>query len=187
MVASVGTRHPSDSRFTTAASQAKGATLDESLMTKAGLERATENLEHLRTVGRREIAERIRHAMTTETSAAENSDYFDARHDQALLERKIALLEHRLEGARVAEPDGSNGVVEVGERVRLRDLDTGEQIQFELVGSLESDPTAGRISVQSPVGRALVGRREGEVAVAAAPKGHVRFRILEIEGPPAAA
>jgi transcription elongation factor GreA len=155
-------------------------------MTRAGLERATENLERLKTVGRREIAERIRQAMTAEANAAENGDYFDARQDQALLERRIGLLEQRLEGARIAEPDGTNGVVDVGERVRLHDLDTGEQIQFELVGSLESDPAAGRISAESPVGRALLGRHRGEVAVAAAPKGNVRFRILEIVGPPSA-
>jgi transcription elongation factor GreA len=188
MAASVGTRHPSHSRFTIAASrQPKGATLDERLMTKAGLERATENLERLKTVGRREIAERIRQAIATESNAAENGDYLDARKDQALLEQRIALLEQRLEGARIAEPNGSNGVVDVGERVRLHNLDTGEQIRFELVGSLESDPAAGRISAESPVGRALLGRHTGEVAVAAAPKGNVRFRILEIEGPPPAA
>jgi transcription elongation factor GreA len=156
-------------------------------MTKAGLERATANLEHLKTVGRREIAERIRQAVATEANAAENADYFDVRKDRALLEQRIALLEQRLDSARIAEPDGSNGVVDVGERVRLHDLDTGEQIQFELVGSLEADPAAGRISAESPVGRALLGRHRGEVAVAAAPKGNVRFRILEIEGPPAAA
>jgi transcription elongation factor GreA len=161
--------------------------LDETLITKAGLERATEHLERLKTVGRREIAELIREAIATETNVAESGAYLEARKDQTLLEHRIALLEHRLGVARIAEPDAANGVVDVGERVRLRDLDTGEQLHVEVVGSLESDPAAGRISAVSPVGRALLGRRKGEVAVAAAPKGAVRLRILDIEVPPTAA
>ena len=161
--------------------------MDETLITKAGLERAIESLEHLKTVRRREIAERIREAVANETNVAENAAYLEARKDQTLLERRIALLEQRLGAARIAEPDEANGVVDVGEQVRLRDLDTGEQLRFEVVGSLESDPAAGRISAVSPVGRALLGRRKGEVAVAAAPKGTVRFRILDIEVPPTTA
>jgi transcription elongation factor GreA len=188
MADTAGTRHAPHSRFTTAASRrSKGATLDETLITKAGLERATETLERLKTVGRREIAERIRDAIATETNVAENGAYLEARKDQTLLEQRIAVLEQRLGSARIAERDVANGVVDVGERVRLHDLDTDEHVQFELVGSLESDPSAGRISAESPVGHALLGRRKGEVAVAAAPKGKVRFRILDIDVPPAAA
>jgi transcription elongation factor GreA len=165
----------------------EGGTLNETLITRTGLVRATETLEHLKTVGRREIAERIRHAVRNETNVAENSDYLEAREHQALLERRIARLEERLASARVAEPDGANGMVDVGERVRLHDLDTGEQVEYQVVGSLESDPAAGRISAESPVGRALLGRRKGEVAVAAVPTGNVRFKILEIASPAAAA
>jgi transcription elongation factor GreA len=188
MADAAGTRHAPHSRFTTAAStRSKGATLDETLITKAGLQRATEHLERLKTVGRREIAERIRDAIATETNVAESGAYLEARKDQTLLEQRIAVLEQRLGTARIAEPDVANGVVDVGERVRLHDLDTDEQLQFELVGSLESDPSAGLISAESPVGRALLGRRKGEIAVAAAPQGNVRFRILDIEVPPAAA
>jgi transcription elongation factor GreA len=157
--------------------------LNDTLITQGGFARATEQLEQLKMAGRREIAERIRHALMTETNAAENADYLDAREEQARLERRIAQLEERLSGARIAEPNGGNGVIDLGERVRLHDLDTDERVEYELVGSLESDPSAGRISAQSPVGRALLGRRKGEVATADVPKGKLRFKILEIEMP----
>lgn len=144
-------------------------------------------LEHLKTTGRREIAERLRDVTTSETNAADSADYLDAREDQVLLERKIAQLEQRLANARVVEPDGANGVIDLGERVRLRDLETGERVEYELVGSLEADPAAGRISAASPVGSALLGRRTGEVVIAEVPKGTVHLKILEIDVPVASA
>jgi transcription elongation factor GreA len=161
--------------------------LNENVFTQNGFVRATEQLEQLKAVGRRAVAERIRDALLTETNASENADYLDAREEQTRLERRIAQLEQRLSGARIVEPNGSNGVIDVGERVRIRDLDTDERVEYELVGSLESDPAAGRISAQSPVGRALLGRRKGEVAVAVFPKGKLRLKILEIEMPGAPA
>ena len=158
--------------------------MSERLITGAGFARANEMLEHLKTTGRREIAERLRQVVASETNATDDADYLAAREDQVLLERKIAQLEQRLAHARVAEPDGANGVVDLGERVRLRDLETGERVEYELVGSLESDPAAGRISAASPVGSALLGRRKGEVVVAEVPKGgKVHLKILEIDVP----
>jgi transcription elongation factor GreA len=165
----------------------QGGKLDENVFTQRGFVRATEQLEQLKAVGRRAVAERIRDALLTETNASENADYLDAREEQTRLERRIAQLEQRLSGARIVEPDGSNGVIDVGERVRIRDLDTDERVEYQLVGSLESDPAAGRISAQSPVGRALLGRRKGEVAIALVPKGRLRLKILEIEMPRASA
>ena len=161
--------------------------MSERLITGAGFARANGMLEHLKTTGRREIAERLRHVIASETNATDDADYLAVREDQVLLERKIAQLEQRLAHARVAEPDGANGVVDLGERVRLRDLETGERVEYELVGSLESDPAAGRISAASPVGRALLGRRKGEVATAEVPKGTVHLKILEIDVPAASA
>jgi transcription elongation factor GreA len=154
--------------------------LNDVLITWAGFSRANEQLQHLKTVGRREITERIRNALLTETNAGESADYLDAREEQARLERKIAELERRLTNAKIVAPDPGNGVIDVGERVRLHDLDAKETLEYELVGSLESDPAAGRISASSPVGRALLGRREGEIAVVDAPKGRREFEILEI-------
>jgi transcription elongation factor GreA len=155
--------------------------MTQTLITRAGLARLREELEHLTNTRRREIAERIRHAVSSERNLAENVAYHDAREEQALLERRIATLQERIADADVVDPDAENGVLDVGERVRLRDLENDEEIQYELVGSLEADPLAGRISAASPLGRALLGRRGGEVAVVDAPKGRLLFKILEVQ------
>src|SRR5262249_42336127 len=127
--------------------------MHEPVITREGLARLNEELERLTTVGRRTIAERLKHAVATEANPLANADYRDAREEQALLERRIALLEERLRAARLVEPRPGNGRVDVGERVRLRDLDSGERLELELVGPLEADPSAGRISVVSPLGK----------------------------------
>src|SRR5881396_2022594 len=155
--------------------------MTQTLITRAGLARLRDELEHLITTRRQEIAERIRHAVSSEGNIVESGDYHDAREQQALLERRIAILQARIDDANVVDPDPENGVLDVGERVRLRDLENGQEIQYELVGSLEADPSAGRISAASPLGRALLGRRGGEVATVDAPKGRLRFKILEVE------
>ena len=155
--------------------------MKETLITPAGLVRLHEELQRLKTSGRREITERIRHAVSTDADASANGDYLAAREEQALLELKIARLEQRLDATRVAEPDAENGVVDLGERVRLRDLDTGARYEYELVGALEANPAAGRVSAESPLGRAIIGRRRGEVVVIEAPAGQVRVRILGID------
>ena len=155
--------------------------MTQRLITRPGLARLHEELEHLTTIRRQEIAERIRYVVLSERNIAENVDYHDAREEQGLLERRIATLQERIADADVVDPDAENGVLDVGERVRLRDLENDEEIQYELVGSLEADPLAGRISAASPLGRALLGRRGGEVAIVDAPKGRLRFKILEIQ------
>jgi transcription elongation factor GreA len=159
--------------------------LNDVLITWEGFARATERLGHLKTVGRREVTERIRDALLTETNAGESADYLDAREEQARLEHRIALLERRLSNAVIVEPNPGDDVVDVGERVRLRDIEAEETLEYELVGALESDPATGRISVASPVGRALLGRRKGEVAVVDVPRGRLAFEILGIETPDA--
>lgn len=155
--------------------------MTQTLITPAGLARLREEFERLTTIGRQEIAERIGYAVSSERNMAENGDYHDAREEQALLERRITILQERIADAEVVAPDAENGVLDVGERVRLRDLENDEEIQYELVGSFEANPFVGRISVASPLGRALLGRRGGEVATVDAPKGRLRFKILEIQ------
>jgi transcription elongation factor GreA len=154
--------------------------MNETLITPAGLDRLTEELERLRTVGRREMAERIRHAISTDADASANVDYLAAREEQALLESRIVRLQQRIEMACIAEPDATNGVVDLGERVLLRDLESGRRLEYELVGSFEADPRSGRISAASPLGRAILGRRPGEVAIVEAPKGRRHLKIVAV-------
>jgi transcription elongation factor GreA len=161
--------------------------MHETLITPAGLTRMGEELERLRTLGRRAIVERIRCAMSTDADSTANADYQAAREEHALLEARIARLEERLANARVAEPDATNDVVDLGERVGLHDMDTGAHLEYELVGSFEADLSSYRISSDSPLGRALIGRRCGEVAVFETPQGERRLRILAVTQPSSAA
>ena len=160
--------------------------MHETVITREGLARLGEELERLRTVGRRRIMERFERA-AAEANPGESADYLDAREEQALLERRIARLEERLRTARVVDPQPGNGRVDVGERVRLHDLDSGERIELELVGHLEADPSEGRISVVSPLGKAVVGLRRGQVASVDAPVGRRRLRVVAVEPPAPAA
>ena len=130
--------------------------MNETVITPDGLIRLSEELERLRTTR-------------------------GERHE--LLERRIALLEARLRAARLVEPQPGNGRVDIGERVRLHDLDSGERLELELVGPLEADPTEGRVSVVSPLGRAVVGLRRGQVAGVDAPLGRRRLRVVAVETP----
>jgi transcription elongation factor GreA len=136
----------------------------ETLITPAGLERLNGHLDRLRGAGREEIARRLRQAAATDADRSANVDYLAALEEQAALEARILELERRLATARVAEPNGDDDVVDLGELVLLRDLDTAE-----------------RISVDSPLGRALVGRRRGETVHVEAPKGVFGFEIVRIE------
>ena len=155
--------------------------MGEIVITRDGLERLSAELEQLTTDGRREVADRLRHAAAGERNLSENVEYLGVREEQALLERRIASLAERLQSAQVVEPQPGNGRVDVGERVRVRDLESGTRLDLELVGTLESDATAGRISVASPLGRAILGLRRGEIAEVDAPRGRLQFKILAVE------
>jgi len=155
--------------------------MDETVITREGLDRLNAELERLTGEGRREIAQRLERATIGESNFSENADYHEIRDDQALLERRIAVLEDRVRSARVVEPQFGNGCIDVGERARLRDLDSGERIVIELVGPFEADARAGRISTASPVGRAVAGLRRGEIAEVDAPRGMRRLKVTAVE------
>lgn len=161
--------------------------MHETLITPAGLARLEAELDRLRTAGRHEAAAELRQAATAGADLAESPEYHAAREQKARLETRIAQLEDRLASAHVAEPDDGNDVVDLGERVRLRNVDTGARVTYEIVGTFETDLTAGRISAASPVGRAVLGRRRGETALIETPGGQLRLKIVAIEPSRAAA
>ncbi|MDR5709113.1 MAG: transcription elongation factor GreA [Armatimonadota bacterium] len=153
--------------------------MEEIFLTPVGFRKLEEELEYLKTVRRREVAERIRQAKEF-GDLSENSEYEDAKNEQAFVEGRIRELEMLLRNARVIAENGSNGTVEIGSRVRLRECGTGEEFEFQIVGSAEADPTQNRISHKSPVGQAVLGRRPGEVVEVQTPGGRAVYEIVQI-------
>ena len=137
--------------------------MQQTAITREGYERLNAELEQLTSDGRRKMAERLRSAAASAANRIEDPEYLGAREDQGLLERQIAVLQERLRSAEVVEPQLGNGRVDIGERVRLRNLESGERLEVQLVGPIEADASAGRISVVSPLGRAIVGARRGQI------------------------
>jgi transcription elongation factor GreA len=161
--------------------------MHELVITRKGFQRLNKELERLKGEERRRVAERLRGAATSEANLAHNTEYLDAREEKLQLERRILLLKERLRSARVVAPRLGNGRVDPGERVRVRELASGQSLELELVGQLEADVAAGRVSVASPLGQALVGLRKGEIAVVEAPRGRFGFQVLAVELPARAA
>jgi transcription elongation factor GreA len=155
--------------------------LKEVILTPEGYEKLKQEIEHLQTTKRREVADRIRVAREF-GDIAENAEYDDAKNEQAMLEHKIAQLEERLLSARViTKKEISKDTVSVGSRVRLKDMDTNKSVEYHIVGSAEANPSEHKLSNESPVGKAILGHKKGEVVEVAAPRGALRFKILEIK------
>jgi len=152
----------------------------EVILTAEGLRKLEQELEHLKSVRRREIAERIKEAREF-GDITENAEYENVKNEQAFIEGRILLLERLVRNAVVLDELQVNcETVTVGCRVRLQDLDDGETYEYAIVGSAEADPRANRISNESPVARALLGKREGTDVEVRVPVGLVRYRILKV-------
>jgi transcription elongation factor GreA len=152
----------------------------QTILTPEGLRKLEEELEVLKTVKRKEIAERIR-ASKEFGDISENAEYEDAKNEQAFVEGRIQQLDAMLRTAKVIDNhDGPADEIMVGSSVRVKDLTSGEQTTYTIVGSLEADPDQDRISNESPVGRALLGRRAGETVDVVVPAGKIRYSILKI-------
>ncbi|HHV54599.1 MAG TPA: transcription elongation factor GreA [Firmicutes bacterium] len=152
----------------------------EVLLTPEGLQKLEEELEYLKRVRRREVAARIKQALEF-GDISENSEYDDAKNEQAFVEGRILQLEKILSSARLVSGNNKTDVITVGSRVRLRDLDSGEEVEYSIVGSAEADPAQFRISNESPVGRALVGQRAGQEVTIQVPAGTLRYKVLAVE------
>jgi len=152
----------------------------EILLTVNGLKKLEEELEYLKLVKRREVAERLKQAISF-GDISENSEYEDAKNEQAFIEGRILTLEKKLRNARVINASEVPGdTVSLGFRVKLKDMDQGEELQYEIVGSIEADPAENRISNESPIGKAIMGRRVGEIIDVQVPAGNLRLQIIDI-------
>jgi transcription elongation factor GreA len=153
----------------------------EVILTPEGYEKLKDEIEHLSTQKRREVADRIRTAREF-GDIAENAEYDDAKNEQMLLEHRIALLEERLKSARVIDAeDITTDVVSVGTKVRLKDMDANQTVEYHIVGSAEANPSEHKLSNESPVGKAILGRKKGEVVEVAAPRGALHYKIMDIK------
>ena len=155
--------------------------MKEVILTSEGYEKLKHEIEYLSNEKRREIADRIRVAREF-GDISENAEYDDAKNEQAMLEHKIATLEDRLRHARVIEAgEITTDAVSIGSLVRLRDVDAKQTVEYHIVGSAEANPEENKLSNESPVGRAIIGRKKGETVEVAAPRGSLKFKILDIK------
>ena len=149
-------------------------------LTAEGLNKLENELDELRTVKRREVAERIKQALAF-GDISENSEYDQAKNEQAQLEERIAKLEMILRNARLIDhEDISTDVVSIGSKVMVKDLEYDEEMEYTIVGSAEADPYEGKISNESPVGSALLGKKQEEIVEVRVPDAIIKYQILSI-------
>jgi len=159
----------------------QGGRVKEVILTPEGFEKLKVEIQYLSNDRRREVAERIRVAREF-GDIAENAEYDTAKNEQAYLEARIALLEERLAHARVVtKKEIKSGEVSVGTKVRLRDVKANKTVEYHIVGSAEADPAANKLSNESPVGKAIMGRKKGDTVEVAAPRGKLTFKIMDIK------
>lgn len=151
---------------------------EQTFLTRDGLKKLEEELEYLRTVRRAQVAERLHNAQE-DGELIENAEYEDAKNEQAFVEGRILQLETMLSNAVLIEEHGSNDVVGLGSRVTVKEGGNNTE-EYMLVGAAEANPKEGRISNESPLGRALLGRRVGDEVKVQAPAGPITFRVVKI-------
>lgn len=150
------------------------------IMTSEGVKKLEDELEYLKTVKRKEITEKIKVAISY-GDLSENSEYDEAKNEQAFVEGRIIQLENMLRNASVVdESEISLESVSVGSFVKVKDYDFEEEVEFHIVGSAEADPMENKISNESPVGKALIGKKVGDIVDVPVPDGISKFEILEI-------
>lgn len=153
---------------------------EEMLLTKEGYDKIVAEHEELVSVRRAEVAERIKEAISY-GDISENAEYDSAKNEQAELEERIYTLENMIRKAKIVQDDDVKGdVVNVGLKVKVKDIDAGFEEEYSIVGATESDPFNGKISNESSVGKALIGHRVGEKVAVEVPDGIINYEILEI-------
>ena len=148
-------------------------------MTAEGKKQLEDRLYDLKVNGRAEAAEKIRVAREF-GDLSENAEYDIAKEEQAKMEAEIAEIEAKLRDVKIIESSGKGNVVDIGSKVRICLAGSTDEIEYEIVGTHESNPMEGRISNESPLGKALIGKRKDEEVTVKAPAGDVKYRILKL-------
>lgn len=150
------------------------------MLTAEGLRQLEEELDYLKGERRKEIAEKIKVARSY-GDLSENSEYDDAKNEQAILEARIVTIEATLKNAVLIDEDNiSNEHIHIGSLVKIENLNNSKTAEYRIVGSNESNPREGKISDESPIGKGLIGHSVGDVVVVETPLGEVNFKVLEI-------
>ncbi|REK69264.1 transcription elongation factor GreA [Paenibacillus paeoniae] len=151
------------------------------ILTQDGLRKLEEELENLKSVKRREVAERIKVAIGY-GDISENAEYEDAKNEQAFIEGRILTLEKMLRNARIINNDDIDiDIVSIGSIVTVEDLEFGDTMEYAIVGTAESDPLQNKISNESPVGKAILGKKQGTVVEVNVPAGIIQYKIIDIK------
>lgn len=150
------------------------------VLTAAGLKKLEQELEQLKTEKRKEIAEKIKVALSF-GDLSENSEYDEAKNEQAMVESRIATIETMLKNVKLIDDDQLNTeAVNLGAKVQVYDVEFDEKVEYQIVGSTEADPEQNMISDESPVGHALLGHKVGDEVEAETPGGILKFKVLSI-------
>ena len=152
----------------------------QEILTQEGYNKIEEEVEYLKTVKRKEVAERIKVAISF-GDLSENAEYDEAKNEQAQVEERIMKLENMIRKAVIIDESQIDvNVVTIGSIVKVNDVEFDEEVEYTIVGSAEADPYDGKISNESPVGKALLGRTVGDEVDVQVPDGTAKFKILEI-------
>lgn len=150
-------------------------------LTQEGMDALVKRLNYLTQVRRPEMAERLRQALEDGGELTENTEYEDAKNEQAFVEGEIARIDRILRHARLIENTGKSDVVQIGSIVRVTEKGMKEQEEYQLVGPAEANPSIGKISIESPLGKALLGAKKGDRVKIEAPDGSITFKINAIQ------
>ena len=148
-------------------------------MSRERYDEIVKELEYLQTVREKEVAEQIKEARSY-GDLSENSEYDEAKTEQGKLYSKIAELTNLRDNAEIVEKTARSGAIGIGSKVTVLDVEFNEEVEYQIVGSQEANPSLGRISDESPVGQSLMGHRTGETITVDAPAGELTFQILKV-------
>jgi len=150
------------------------------MLTEEGLKKVQEELHYLKGVKRKEIAEKIRNAVAF-GEIAENAEYNDAKNEQSFIEGRVLALEKIIENYELIDKEENPDCVLLGSEVLIKDMKSKKECKYTILDYVESEPDCGKISISSPIGRALLGKKKGDLVEVRVPAGHVKYKILDIK------